>query len=89
MLRTTIAGSLPKPGWLAETEKLWPAWRLEGAVLAEAKRDAILAALKMQETAASPLRCPETDASPLRCPETDASPLRCRSEEHTSELQSH
>jgi 5-methyltetrahydropteroyltriglutamate--homocysteine methyltransferase len=51
MLRTTIAGSLPKPGWLAETEKLWPAWRLEGKALEEAKRDAILAALKMQEMA--------------------------------------
>ena len=31
MLETTIAGSLPKPSWLAELEKLWPAWRLEGA----------------------------------------------------------
>lgn len=51
MLRTTIAGSLPKPGWLAETEKLWPGWRLEGAALAEGKRDAILAALKLQESA--------------------------------------
>jgi 5-methyltetrahydropteroyltriglutamate--homocysteine methyltransferase len=30
MLETTIAGSLPKPEWLAETEKLWPAWRSEG-----------------------------------------------------------
>ncbi len=30
MLETTIAGSLPKPSWLAESEKLWPAWRLEG-----------------------------------------------------------
>jgi 5-methyltetrahydropteroyltriglutamate--homocysteine methyltransferase len=51
MFETTIAGSLPKPGWLAETEKLWPAWRLEGAALAEGKRDAILAALKLQESA--------------------------------------
>jgi len=51
MLRTTIAGSLPKPGWLAETEKLWPAWRLEGKALEEAKQDAILSALKMQESA--------------------------------------
>jgi 5-methyltetrahydropteroyltriglutamate--homocysteine methyltransferase len=51
MLRTTIAGSLPKPGWLAETEKLWPSWRLEGKALDEAKRDAIVAALKMQEMA--------------------------------------
>lgn len=31
MFQTTIAGSLPKPGWLAETDKLWPAWRAEGA----------------------------------------------------------
>ena len=30
MLDTTIAGSLPKPDWLAEPEKLWAAWRLEG-----------------------------------------------------------
>ena len=30
MFETTIAGSLPKPGWLAETKKLWPAWRGEG-----------------------------------------------------------
>jgi 5-methyltetrahydropteroyltriglutamate--homocysteine methyltransferase len=51
MLRTTIAGSLPKPGWLAETQKLWPAWRLEGAALAEGQRDAVLAALKLQESA--------------------------------------
>jgi len=37
---TTIAGSLPKPAWLAQTEKLWPEWRLDGAALAEGKRDA-------------------------------------------------
>lgn len=36
----TLAGSLPKPGWLAETEKLWPKWRLEGDALAEALRHA-------------------------------------------------
>jgi 5-methyltetrahydropteroyltriglutamate--homocysteine methyltransferase len=45
----TIAGSLPKPGWLAETEKLWPKWKLEGEALAEAKRDAALIWLKEQE----------------------------------------
>ena len=33
MLETTIAGSLPKPAWLAEPEKLWPAWRQDGADL--------------------------------------------------------
>ena len=51
MLETTIAGSLPKPGWLAETEKLWPAWRQEGEALAAAKRDATILALKLQEDA--------------------------------------
>src|SRR3954463_13577835 len=51
MLKTTIAGSLPKPGWLAETNKLWPAWRASGAELAQAKRDATLLWLKEQEDA--------------------------------------
>ena len=47
----TIAGSLPKPGWLAETEKLWPRWQLEGAALDQAKRDAALIWIKEQEDA--------------------------------------
>jgi 5-methyltetrahydropteroyltriglutamate--homocysteine methyltransferase len=51
MFETTIAGSLPKPAWLAETDKLWPRWKLEGAALAEAKRDATLLAIKAQEDA--------------------------------------
>ena len=51
MLPTTTAGSLPKPGWLAETEKIWPAWRLSGAELEQAKRDAVLVLLKEQEAA--------------------------------------
>jgi 5-methyltetrahydropteroyltriglutamate--homocysteine methyltransferase len=51
MLETTIAGSLPKPGWLAEPEKLWAAWRHEGAELERAKRDAALVWLKEQEAA--------------------------------------
>ena len=33
MLKTTIAGSLPKPDWLAEPQKLWAPWRLEGEAL--------------------------------------------------------
>src|SRR2546421_4690723 len=37
-----IAGSLPKPAWLAEPNKLWPAWRASGAELERAKRDATL-----------------------------------------------
>jgi 5-methyltetrahydropteroyltriglutamate--homocysteine methyltransferase len=51
MFETTIAGSLPKPGWLAETQKLWPAWRAEGEELARAKRDATVLWLKEQEDA--------------------------------------
>lgn len=51
MFTTTIAGSLPKPGWLAETEKLWPAWQQDGEALEQAKRDATLIWLKEQEDA--------------------------------------
>ena len=48
---TTIAGSLPKPAWLAAPKELWAPWRLDGAGLAEAKDDATLLALKLQEDA--------------------------------------
>ena len=51
MFETTIAGSLPKPSWLAEPNKLWPQWRLQGDELAAAKADATLLALKEQEDA--------------------------------------
>jgi 5-methyltetrahydropteroyltriglutamate--homocysteine methyltransferase len=51
MFETTIAGSLPKPFWLAETDKLWPAWKAMGAELEKAKRDATLLWLKEQEDA--------------------------------------
>ena len=51
MFKTTIAGSLPKPAWLAETNKLWPAWKASGAELEQAKRDATLLWLKEQEYA--------------------------------------
>ena len=51
MLETTIAGSLPKPDWLAETNRLWPAWRHQGQALADAKRDATLLWLKLQQDA--------------------------------------
>src|SRR5690606_19224222 len=51
MFPTTVAGSLPKPGWLAETDKLWPAWKQQGDALAEAKRDATVLWLKEQEQA--------------------------------------
>jgi 5-methyltetrahydropteroyltriglutamate--homocysteine methyltransferase len=48
---TTIAGSLPKPAWLAAPNRLWAPWRLEGEELATAKDDATLLALKLQEDA--------------------------------------
>jgi 5-methyltetrahydropteroyltriglutamate--homocysteine methyltransferase len=51
ILETTIAGSLPKPAWLAKPLSLWAPWQLDGALLAEGKRDATLAALKEQEAA--------------------------------------
>lgn len=48
---TTIAGSLPKPEWLAEPNILWAPWKSSGAELARAKRDATLLAVKLQEDA--------------------------------------
>lgn len=51
MLQTTIAGSLPKPRWLAEPEKLWAPWKLEGEALETAKRDATILSIKLQEDA--------------------------------------
>lgn len=51
LLPTSTAGSLPKPSWLAEPEKLWSAWKLEGEELRQAKRDALLLSLKEQEVA--------------------------------------
>src|SRR6058998_3839839 len=51
MLLTTIAGSLPKPEWLAKPQALWAPWNLSGPALAEGKRDAVLLALAEQEEA--------------------------------------
>jgi 5-methyltetrahydropteroyltriglutamate--homocysteine methyltransferase len=51
MFETTIAGSLPKPSWLAEPGKLWPQWKLSGDALAEGKRDATVLWIKHQEVA--------------------------------------
>src|ERR1700674_4426763 len=51
MFETTIAGSLPKPAWLAEPDKLWAPWRLSGAELEAGKADATLLAIKQQEEA--------------------------------------
>jgi 5-methyltetrahydropteroyltriglutamate--homocysteine methyltransferase len=51
MFPTTIAGSLPKPSWLAEPDKLWPQWQLSGSDLAAGKLDATLLSVKWQEDA--------------------------------------
>jgi len=57
MFPSTIAGSLPKPAWLAEPNKLWPQWKLAGDELAQAKLDATLVAIKWQEDAGIDIVC--------------------------------
>jgi len=57
MFPSTIAGSLPKPSWLAEPNKLWPQWRQQGDELAAAKLDATLLAIKWQEDAGIDIVC--------------------------------
>ncbi len=51
MFPTTIAGSLPKPAWLAEPNRLWAPWKPSGPELDAAKLDATLVAIKLQEDA--------------------------------------
>jgi 5-methyltetrahydropteroyltriglutamate--homocysteine methyltransferase len=51
LLQTTIAGSLPKPAWLAEPNTLWAPWKLDGDALEQGKRDAVRLALFDQEHA--------------------------------------
>ncbi len=48
LLPTSTAGSLPKPVWLAEPEKLWSPWKLAGDELLEAKQDALRVSLQEQ-----------------------------------------
>src|SRR3954469_7660943 len=48
---TMIAGSLPKPEWLAEPNMLWAPWKSQGDELVRAKRDATMLAVKVQEDA--------------------------------------
>ena len=51
LLPTSTAGSLPKPSWLAEPEKIWSPWALEGEQLLEAKQDALRLILQEQRHA--------------------------------------
>ena len=48
LLPTSTAGSLPKPSWIAEPEKLWSPWKLQGDELAQGKRDALSLSLHEQ-----------------------------------------
>lgn len=48
LLPTSTAGSLPKPSWLAEPEKLWSPWKLQGAELSSGKQDALRIQLQEQ-----------------------------------------
>jgi 5-methyltetrahydropteroyltriglutamate--homocysteine methyltransferase len=50
-LQTTIAGSLPKPSWLASRDQLWAGWLQQGEALEEAKRDAVRVAVSEQDRA--------------------------------------
>ena len=51
MLESTLAGSLPKPDWLAEPEKLWAPWRFEGEPLIQAQERAAAEWIQHQEDA--------------------------------------
>ena len=51
MLETSIAGSLPRPDWLAEPETLKGAWKLSGQALEDGKRRAAADWLRHQEEA--------------------------------------
>lgn len=51
MFTTTTVGSLPKPDWLAEPEKLWAPWRLGSDALQAGKERAALEWLREQEAA--------------------------------------
>jgi 5-methyltetrahydropteroyltriglutamate--homocysteine methyltransferase len=51
LLPTSTAGSLPKPSWLAQPEKLWSPWKLDGDELAEGTHDALRLSLADQRLA--------------------------------------
>lgn len=51
LLPTSTAGSLPKPSWLAEPEKLWSPWKLANNELIDGKKDALRVSLQEQKNA--------------------------------------
>ncbi len=51
LLPITIAGSLPKPSWLAQPETLWSPWKLQNDELVQGKQDALRLSLLNQQQA--------------------------------------
>lgn len=51
LLPTSTAGSLPKPSWIAEPEKLWSDWKLQGEDLVNGQKDALRISLQEQQRA--------------------------------------
>jgi 5-methyltetrahydropteroyltriglutamate--homocysteine methyltransferase len=51
LLPTSTAGSLPKPSWLAQPEKLWSPWKLQDEELRDGKQDALRLSLQEQQHA--------------------------------------
>ena len=56
-IKTSIVGSLPKPAWLSDPEKLRAPWRQEGAALEQAQDDAVALSLISQENAGLDIVC--------------------------------
>lgn len=56
-IKTTIVGSLPKPEWLADPERLRAPWRQDGSALAEAQDDAVALWINAQEKAGLDIIC--------------------------------
>jgi 5-methyltetrahydropteroyltriglutamate--homocysteine methyltransferase len=48
---TSTTGSLPKPSWIAEPEKLWSPWKLQGTELTYGKLDALRVSIQEQKNA--------------------------------------
>src|SRR2546427_1666228 len=86
LLPTSTAGSLPKPSWLAEPEKLWSPWKLQDDGLIEGKQDALRLSLQEQQHAGIDI-VSDGEQTRQHFVTTFIEHLS-RSEEHTSELQS-
>ena len=56
-IKTTIVGSLPKPEWLADPERLRAPWRQDGSALAKAQDDAYALWNNAQEKAGLDIIC--------------------------------